>query len=285
MSEEAKAEVVETESQETFDNIFHSELDGPAPVADKEPEPAAEAKAEEAPEKEAEAGPETDEAKGEEAKEETPAAEGEPPAPEDVKNVPINALLDEREKRQKAEERIKELEAKEKGEDKAERPDLLEDPEGFAKSIEDKVERAVQVRHFNASEHRARKEHGDDAVDEAMETFLTMVKADPLLGQKAQTHPEPFDFVIETVTNHKQVEEAGGLEEWRTTERTKMRAELKAELEAEASGKSDAKKETRDALPETLAGEANKGERTGPEWSEPDLDELVKDIEDYGPTK
>lgn len=277
MSEETQVE----ESQETLDNIFHSELDGPAPVTDKEPEPAAEAKAEEAPEKEAEA-PEED-AKGEEAGPETDEAEGEPPAPEDAKNVPINALLDERDKRQKAEKRLEELEAK--GDDKAERPDLLDDPEGFAKSIEDKVEAAVQVRHFNASEHRARKEHGDDAVDEAIATFESMIKADPLLGQKALNHPEPFDFVIETATTHKQVEEAGGLDKWKETELQKMRVEVKAEYEAELNGKSDAKEKTRSALPETLAGEANKGERTGPEWSEPDLEDLVENIEDAPPTK
>ena len=284
MSAETQVETQEAEAQETFDDIFHSPLDGPAPVADKEPEPAAEAKAEDAPEKEAEAEPEKEEAKGEEAKEES-EAEDTPPVSKDALNVPIGALHDERDKRQAGEARIKELEAKIKGEDKTERPDLVEDPEGFAKSIEDRVERAAEERHFNASEHRARKEHGDDAVDEAMETFLTMVKADPLLGQKAQNHPEPFEFVIETATTHKAVEEAGGLEEWRTTERTKMRAELKAELETELTDKSDAKEKTRSALPETLAGEANKGERTGPEWSEPSLDDLVTDIEDHPPTK
>lgn len=273
----------ETETQETFEEIFHSELDGAAPATEKEPEPAAEAKAEEAPEKEAEAPDE--EAKGEEAGPETDEAKDAPPVSEDTKNVPINALLDEREKRQALEARVREFEAKEKGEDKAERPDLLEDPEGFAKSIEDKVEAAVQVRHFNASEHRARKEHGDDAVNEAIGIFESMVKADPLLAQKALNHPEPFDFVIETVTRHKQVEEAGGLEEWRKTELTKMRAELKAELEAEMNGKTDAKEKARASLPETLAGEANKGERTGPEWSEPSLDELVINIEDAPPTK
>ncbi|MCK5444438.1 MAG: hypothetical protein KAI73_02370, partial [Rhodospirillaceae bacterium] len=123
------------------------------------------------------------------------------------------------------------------------------------------------------------------AVQEAMDIFDNMIKADPLLAQKALDHPEPFDFVMETATTHKQVEEAGGLEEWKAGERTKMRAELRAEIEAEANGKSDAKKETRDALPETLAGEANKGERTGPEWSEPSLDDLVTDIEDAPPTK
>ena len=275
----------EVEKQATLDELFTSELDGDAPVAVKEPEPAAKAKAEEAPEKEAEAKPEKEEAKGEEAGPETDEAEGEPPAPEEAKNVPINALLDEREKRQALEARVRDFEAKEKGEDKAERPDLLEDPEGFAKSIEDKVEEGVLVRHFNASEHRARKEHGDDAVNEAMDVFESMVKADPLLARKAMGHPEPFDFVIETVATHKKVEEAGGLEEWRTTERTKMRAELKAELEAEADGKSAAKKETRDALPETLAGEANKGERTGPEWSPAEFEDLVTNIEDAPATK
>ncbi len=190
--------------------------------------------------------------------------------------------MDERDRRKAAEARLAELEGKQ---EEKPTPDILEDPEAYAKRLKDDVNHGVLERHFDSSEYRARKAHGDNAVEDAIGVFNEMVKADPLLAKKALEHPEPFDFVIDTVKAHKRVEDAGGVEELLKTERQRMRAEIEAEIREELDGKAEAKAKTRESLPETLAGESNKGERTSPEPDEPTLDDMVTNIEDAPPPK
>jgi len=141
---------------------------------------------------------------GQEATPQAPGAEP-PPAPKpeppraDPGFVPISAMLDEREKRQKTEAKLRELEAQQR---QPEPVPSIQDPEQLAAYIEARAERAAWDAKANWSEHSARDKHGAETVDKALEWAFAKGEAEKkqfgfspfALEQVRAVHP--VDWVV-----------------------------------------------------------------------------------------
>lgn len=173
--------------------------------------------------------PEPEEVKGEEPSATPPVAVEEP------KGIPIQALLDEREKRQKAEREAEEL-RKWKAQAEAEkspppRVDPIEDPEGFIRQQQQAVAQAVLADRLARSRYMAEKAHGAEFVQEVVAFYN-----DPRHAPKSHeflSHPDPMDAAIAYYRQQQDVarlQEVGGLEAFRA----KLEAEIREKLLAEA---------------------------------------------------
>lgn len=118
---------------------------------------------------------------------ETPApathAPVEPPKAEPG-HVPISALLDEREKRQKFERELNELRAQRQ---RPETPPNLQTPEEIAAYVQREAANAAWSAKAEFSENTAREKHGDELVDAAIQWGLARCEA-----EKAQLGFSPF---------------------------------------------------------------------------------------------
>lgn len=192
---------------------------------DTEPEVAEEAEAEEEPQaEEPEAEPE--EAPQEAAEEEgTGEKEGEPPSPEEEaqRAIPVTALLDEREKRQKAERELEELRKwrQEREREAAQgqaKPDFYENPEQAVSQY------VTQVK-LEQSRFLAEREFGKEAVEEAFAYF----DQHPDESRELLKHPSPFHAAVEHYKQRKFLSEVKDPDEWREQERERIRQEILAE--------------------------------------------------------
>lgn len=199
-----------------FDEIFGSKGEVTEPAA--QPEPVIEVEA-----------PTVAEPVGE-----TPAA---PPAaePEDLKHVPISAILDEREKRQAAQREAEELrrwkaerEAKD-AEAKQPKPDFYDNPEQYLQSERQKIEHAVWSRHLDSSQYRAEQAHGKEAVAAAIPEFQVAATQNPALAHQFNSHPEPYAFLMEWKAKADAMKEIG---DDPAAYRERLRQELLAEHQA-----------------------------------------------------
>lgn len=205
---------------------------------------------------------EPEEAKVEETTEEVVEDTGEeedttPPVVE-TKEVPLTALLDERDKRKEAKAEAERL-SKELEEVKRQPLDFYEDPEG---AISAKIQEAIKplqeeivetreenVRNFIDYSRQMTKEFvGEDKYEPAEKAFAEAAKQNPLLVQNALESGNPGKYMYDTGTQMLQLDSAGGDV---NAMREQIRAELKAEMMAEAKQKEDKLEEVPESLTET----------------------------------
>lgn len=146
---------------------------------------------------------------------ETPAAPepvAEVPAPEPVAevkpepgHVPINALLDEREKRKELERQLTEL--RKASETKQSLPDPIEDPVGFQQQSMAQVQQMLLDTRLNMSETLARRHHGDEATEAAKAWAMEKFKNSPAFWQEVISQSDPYDYAIQAY-NREQVANA-----------------------------------------------------------------------------
>lgn len=136
--------------------------------------------------------------------EETPPAEPEAepePAPEpepqperpDAGFVPIAAMMDERDKRRAAEAEL----AKFRQQKPQEAPDPFDDPVGFAGHQTNLVQQQLAEQRFAMSDMFARKEHGGETVEKAVEWAQSRAQADPVFASTMYRHPNPVDWIVQ----------------------------------------------------------------------------------------
>lgn len=191
-------------------------LDAEAPAAPA-PEPAPQ---EPAPEAKVEAAPQA---------EPEPQGDGRPRDPETGRFIPISALLDEREKRQKIE---RELEALKRLPPEPEY--VPTDPSEIIQYALAEQQRIAFNERLNTSELMARQAHGEDVVTEAQQAFLSAVQQNPMLQQQLQVQIHPYDFVVKWHKQHKLMSEIGqDPEAWRKAEAEKIRQQVLAELQGQ----------------------------------------------------
>jgi hypothetical protein len=127
-----------------------------------------------------------------------PEVAAEPQRPEPG-YVPLNAVLEEREKRQAAERRIAEFEAQAK--QPQVRPDAFDDPEGYDRHIEQQIEQRVQKVRADTSYALAVRDYGKDTVEEARAWALDKAQKDPMFNQQVgtvfATEMLPVDWVVQ----------------------------------------------------------------------------------------
>lgn len=133
---------------------------------------------------------------------------GEPaatPAAVDAKgqSIPLTALLDEREKRQKAEREAEELRAwradmeARQAQSKQPKPDFFDNPEAALQAERASVTYALWNERLNMSEMLARQAHGDELVAEATEAFAAAARQNPAMAMELQRQANPYAHVIQ----------------------------------------------------------------------------------------
>lgn len=137
--------------------------------------------------------------------------------------VPLNAVLEEREKRQAAERRIAEFEAQAKPQ---EVPDPFDDPAGYQRHFEAQLDQRLQAQRADMSYQFAVREHGKDKVEEARAWAMEKAKSDPVFNQQVgvvfQTEASPVDWVVQQHKRDALLSDIGGnVDDWFTREAAK----------------------------------------------------------------
>jgi hypothetical protein len=158
-----------------------------------------------------------------------PAPVSAPPAEVDTKQhvAPLTALLDEREKRQEAERKLRDYEARLAREAKAQpAPDFATDPAAALEYQRQVFQQQLYNSRLNTSRFMAEKDFGADTVKEAFEFF----DKNPALSHQFVDHPSPFHAAVEFYKRQRVVEEVGADPQ---AYRAKLEAEIRAQVLAE----------------------------------------------------
>lgn len=186
---------------------------------------------------------------------------GEPPSPKDS-GVPIQALLDEREKRQKLEQELERLRVHDRQDE--EPIDFLDDPDGAIAQRMGAIEVKFNQRLIDQSVVSARRFYGNEEYDAMEDRFLEEAKANPELLTQMSNHPDPADFVYQYAKSKAELEEAGNIEALREKIRREERERLMKELNV-------------DDVPDSLsdARAANGSQRQKPQGGPTPLDSIL----------
>lgn len=134
-----------------------------------------------------------------------------------LKPADVAAIIDERRRRQAAEQRLKDLEGQKP------KADVWSDPEAV---IAERVQAAtspMEAKFFNLSMKSARQ--GREDFDQVAEAFLKASEADPDLVKQMRAHDDPGEFVYQFGKHHMELSDVGG-------DLTKYRQKLTAEMDA-----------------------------------------------------
>ena len=184
-----------------------------------------------------------------------PETEAAPPAAE-ATEVPISALLNEREKRQAAERRLRAIESRDLPQGI---PDRTPDREAFPATDGQAITNIIHEQRLAMSEEMARIAYPD--FEQVMDAWDQAVNANPALPALAAADPHPANFAYNYARQHALLEEIGDPASFRE----RLRAEVEAELKGEAAA----------AVPEpSLAAERDAGGRGSPGFVEPSLEEI-----------
>jgi hypothetical protein len=141
--------------------------------------------------------------------------------------IPIQALLDERDKRQKTEREMETLRAElAKLQPQTPPPDLYADPEARMQFERQGFERAIINNKLEQSRFWAEDKYGKELVDAAYAYF----DQHPELSQQLLSKPSPFHAAVEFYQRQKAAEEVG-------TDPVAYRARLASEIEADIRAK------------------------------------------------
>lgn len=181
---------------------------------------------------------------------------------ESAGQVPLSVVLDERERRQKAEQQVAELKkwreqqereaAQREAQKKA--PDWFEDPQAAAQFQAQSIQRQVLNTHLNQSQFLAEREFGKEIVGET-EAF---VRQNPHVIAQVRNHPSPWHAAVEVYQRHKAIEEIG-------TDPEAYKAKLREEIQAEILNQAPVQQKTK-APPPSMASapSAGKGDAISP---------------------
>lgn len=159
-----------------------------------------------------------------------PAAEGAPPAPTErqSRDVPITALLDEREKRQRAEAALEAL-RRQQPQQQPQMPDPVEDAAGYTQAVYQQIEQMRQSDRLAMSQFLAEDKYGKALVDEAMAFFDTQPRH---VSAQFLTERSPFHAAVAWFQNHKAMQERTA-PDFEQKLREKIEAELREKIAAE----------------------------------------------------
>lgn len=156
-----------------------------------------------------------------------------PPAaqPEEPKHIPLTALLDEREKRQKTErerdELARALQAIRAAQQPQQQPDLMADPQAALAHIEARAAQVAIAEKVKTSRFLAEKEYGAELVNQAYAFF----DENPHLSHALLNHPSPYHEAVAIYKRHKALQEIGpDPDAYKAKLREQLMEELKANL-------------------------------------------------------
>lgn len=200
--------------------------------------------------------------------------EGPPPSEPEPQHIPLNALQDERRKRQQAEDQLNQMQAAlqqyEAYFQQANQPTVDDDPIAYvAQQVRDQLAPQLQqellVQKVTFAEMQARAKWTD--YDDKVELFKAEAQRNPFLLQQAAAAPDPAAYAYNVATQIDQARQWGGNP---APSREQIEAELREKIMSEI-GISNRQP------PLSTATERSTGTRSGPAWSGPaTLDELLR---------
>jgi hypothetical protein len=167
------------------------------------------------------------EAKAESA---TPAPkEDKPEEPVEVRGLK-SAHMAEKTKRQEYERQLAALQAElaQLKSPQQQVPDVMQDPQGFAQSLEQRMQTALINERVNLSYAMAKRSHPD--FDEVMAEWPALYQQNPAIYQAALQQEMPAEWAYQQVKRMQFLQEVG---DDPSTYRTKLEQELRAKWEAE----------------------------------------------------
>lgn len=177
----------------------------------------------------------------------------------------LKAALDERKKRQELERQLAQPMKPAQPQEPAKT--FWEDPEGHLNAIKEQSSQVALQTKIETAEMIARSRYQD--FDQEVAVFKEMALSVPGLAQQCFSSPDPAEFAYRTGKFHRELKEAGGLDQLRT----KIEAETRATVEKEFKAKEEARlaemARQRAALPGSLsdvrgAAASKRMEYTGP---------------------
>lgn len=190
----------------------------------------------------------------------TPEPEGstaEPDKQEKPGEVPIAALLDEREKRQNFEKRVRELETQLQTKQAEKLPDVLDDQEAFVNQLTSQMQSQRLMDRIEISQEFMRMQHDDYA--EAELKFAEMAAGNPALVEEMKAHAFPAKFAYETAKKAEKLAQMENVDEWEAKKTAEIEARVKAQLEAEIKAKAEATAKAEASLAPSLAAQQAAG--------------------------
>lgn len=197
----------------------------------------------------------TEEVTEEPAVEETPEPTGEeettPPVVDDVKTVPLAAVLDERDKRKELQKKVELLEA-EKVEAEKEKVDFWENPEAAVDAkVEERVSKLEQQRQNDRiADSMQLSKHFHEDFDIAKDAFIKAAEDNPALAEMAIQSEIIGEYIYTTGKQFMELDAAGGDV---NALRDKIRLEERAKIMEELKSKEDKLKD----VPTPLTDEAS----------------------------
>lgn len=107
-------------------------------------------------------------------------------------HVPLAAVLDEREKRQRAERELAELRAKQNPPPAP--PSITSDPEGYARSVDARIAQTQHETKLQLSGQYAEQHFGKETIQAAMEWGGSIT--DPSMHQRFNASADPYGFLV-----------------------------------------------------------------------------------------
>lgn len=200
-------------------------------------------------------------------------------APTDDGKVPIQALLEEREKRQQYERELKEFrEQQDKAKKEAPKlPDYFENPDAYNAAIErmvqervtgleQKVNQQMSQAWLSMSERAAKARYQD--FDVMLEAFSKEAQTNPVLAAQMMQSPDPGDYVYQTGKKLMALSSTPDLDT--------LREQIRNELLAEMKQGEDAKKAKLAAVPKSLSREQSASGPRESEWQPTSLEDAIR---------
>lgn len=185
-------------------------------------------------------------------------ADAAPPAaaPKDSGMVPLAVVLDDREKRQRAEQERDQLRAQlahfqRQQQQPQTLPDPIEDANGYGQFILSQVQQATMANRLQMSRFFAEEKFGAQTVAEAMAWFDNQPRA---VSEQFLSAPSPFHAAVAHYQSHKAAEERSSPDY-----EANLRAKIKAELMAEMAQPSPTPR-----IPPSMARSGNSGNDPAP---------------------
>lgn len=193
------------------------------------------------------------------------------PAPVEEPAFDHAAVKGERERRQKAEQRAKELEERLQALEQPPAPpvSIWEDDAAWQQQFGSQVvSQAVNQATFNAkldmSEMMVRQANPD--FDEIKEAFLELAKENPVLQQQALADPHPWNKAYQIAKNHRAMQELGA------TDVESLKAKIREELQAEMAQQPAAQVPQ---IPQSLADAQSSRTSSATTFRPPTLEEIL----------
>lgn len=198
-----------------------------------------------------------------------PAAPSQPEYTEREKAF-LRAVHEERTKRQELERRMSQPPAA-----PAEQPKKFwDDPEGALSKHEKEIRAVAMQTKIATAEMIARSKYQD--YDRELAVFHELAKTTPALVQQLLAAQDPAEFAYRTGKVHRELREAGGLDQLRAKIESETRAKVEGELRAKEEARQKEISAQRAALPPTLS-DARGGTQNRVSWGgPPSLDEVLK---------